>query len=34
MSAEPNSAPFIVLSYAYWHTHFHDDKGVWVRSSR
>jgi predicted permease len=24
----PNSAPFIVLSYAYWHTHFHDDKGV------
>jgi predicted permease len=24
----PNSAPFIVLSYAYWHTHFHDDRGV------
>lgn len=24
----PNSAPLIVLSYAYWHTHFHDDKGV------
>jgi predicted permease len=24
----PNSAPFIVLSYAYWHTHFHDDPGV------
>src|SRR5215467_4566867 len=24
----PNSAPFIVLSYAYWHTHFHNDRGV------
>jgi predicted permease len=24
----PNSAPFIVLSYSYWHTHFHDDPGV------
>ena len=24
----PNSAPFIVLGYAYWHTHFHDDQGV------
>jgi len=24
----PNSAPYIVLSYAYWHTHFHDDHGV------
>ncbi|HEX4310414.1 MAG TPA: ABC transporter permease [Acidobacteriaceae bacterium] len=23
-----NSAPFAVLSYAYWHTAFHDDKGV------
>jgi predicted permease len=23
-----NSAPYIVLSYAYWHTHFHDDRGV------
>jgi predicted permease len=23
-----NSAPFAVLSYAYWHTQFHDDKGV------
>ena len=20
-----NSAPYIVLTYAYWHTHFHDD---------
>ena len=24
----PNSAPYVVLSYAYWHTHFHDDRGV------
>ncbi len=24
----PNSAPYIVLSYAYWHSHFHDDSGV------
>ena len=24
----PNSAPYIVLSYAYWHTHFPDDRGV------
>jgi predicted permease len=24
----PNSAPYIVLSYAYWHIHFHDDQGV------
>jgi predicted permease len=23
-----NSAPYVVLSYAYWHGHFHDDKGV------
>ena len=23
-----NSAPFVVLSYAYWHSHFHDDAGV------
>jgi predicted permease len=23
-----NSAPYIVLSYAYWHNHFHDDRGV------
>jgi predicted permease len=23
-----NSAPYIVLSYDYWHTHFHDDRGV------
>ena len=24
----PNSAPYIVLGYAYWHSHFHDDRGV------
>jgi predicted permease len=24
----PSSAPYIVLTYAYWHTHFHDDRGV------
>ena len=24
----PNSAPYIVLSYSYWHSHFHDDRGV------
>src|SRR5438445_6596126 len=24
----PNSDPYIVLSYAYWHSHFHDDRGV------
>jgi len=24
----PNSAPYIVLSYAYWHTHFQDDRGL------
>ncbi len=24
----PNSAPYIVLAYAYWHTRFHDDRGV------
>jgi predicted permease len=23
-----NSAPYVVLSYAYWHGHFHDDAGV------
>jgi len=23
-----NSAPYIVLTYAYWHTHFQDDRGV------
>ena len=24
----PNSIPFIVLSYAYWHTHFQDDHSI------
>jgi len=24
----PNSAPYVVLTYACWHTHFHDDRGV------
>ena len=24
----PNSAPYMVLSYDYWHSHFHDDRGV------
>ena len=24
----PNSAPYIVLNYSFWHTHFHDDAGV------
>jgi MacB-like periplasmic core domain len=24
----PNSAPYIVLSYSYWHIHFQDDRGV------
>jgi hypothetical protein len=24
----PNSAPYAVLTHAYWHTHFRDDPGV------
>jgi predicted permease len=24
----PNSAPYIVLGYSYWHTHFQDDRNV------
>jgi len=24
----PNSAPFLVLSYGYWHSHFNDDRGI------
>jgi predicted permease len=24
----PNSAPYIVLSYSYWHSNFQDDRGV------
>jgi MacB-like periplasmic core domain len=27
-----NSAPYMVLAYAYWHSHFHDDRGVVGRS--
>jgi predicted permease len=23
-----NSAPYVVLSYAYWHSYFHDDRGI------
>ena len=30
----PNSAPYIVLSYAYWHSHFHDDREVVGRTVR
>jgi len=29
-----NSAPYIVLTYAYWHTHFQDDRGVVGRMVR
>ena len=29
-----NSAPYIVLSYGYWHTHFHDDRSVVGRTVR
>jgi predicted permease len=28
----PNSAPYIVLSYAYWHSHFEGDRSVVGRS--
>jgi predicted permease len=24
----PNSAPYLVISYAYWHSQFHDDRSV------
>lgn len=24
----PGSAPYLVLSYAYWHSHFQDDRGI------
>jgi predicted permease len=24
----PNSAPYVVLTYAFWHSHFHDDRNV------
>jgi predicted permease len=30
----PNSAPYIVLSYAYWHDHFQDDRSVLGRVVR
>ncbi|HET9790312.1 MAG TPA: ABC transporter permease [Candidatus Angelobacter sp.] len=30
----PNSAPYIVLSYAFWHSHFQDDRGVVGRTVR
>jgi len=30
----PNSAPYIVLSYAYWHSHFQDDRSVVGRQVR
>ncbi len=30
----PNSAPYIVLSYPYWHSHFQDDRGVLRRTVR
>ena len=30
----PNSAPYVVLSYAYWRSHFHDDAGVVGRMLR
>ena len=29
-----NSAPYIVLGYSYWHTHFQDDPGVVGRTVR
>jgi predicted permease len=28
----PNSAPYVVLNYAYWHSRFQDDRGVLGRS--
>ena len=30
----PNSAPYIVLTYAFWHTHFQDDRSVVGRTVR
>jgi predicted permease len=30
----PNSAPYIVLTYGFWHTHFQDDRGVLGRTVR
>jgi len=28
MSMAPNSAPYVVLTYAFWHSRFQDDRGV------
>src|ERR1700758_3440320 len=28
----PDSAPYMVISWAYWHTHFQDDRGVLGRA--
>jgi len=25
----PNSAPYLVITYEYWHNHFHDDRPIW-----
>src|SRR5690242_9580376 len=30
----PNSAPYLVLTYDYWHTRFHGDRGVVGRTVR
>ena len=30
----PNSAPYVVLTYGYWHSHFQDDRGVVGRQVR
>jgi predicted permease len=30
----PNSAPYIVLSYSFWHSHLQDDRGVVGRTVR
>ena len=30
----PNSAPYVVLSYAFWHSHFQDDRSVVGRAVR
>ena len=30
----PNSAPYIVLSYGYWQSHFHGDRGIVGRAAQ
>jgi len=30
----PNSVPYVVLSYGFWHSHFQDDRGVVGRTVR